>query len=486
MATTPLRVSAHEARRRAVALARWPARLVRPGLWGAGVALIAGGCAVVLAAISLHPQGNDMLDLAIALAEAGALALALGLLALDVARLRVMRRVWLKLALPPVLAALVIAATILLLAHDMFISDADSKLLLVFLVFAVALALALAGTLATGMGREITALEQGARRIAEGEYAHRVPVPAGGTAATDELDRLAEWFNLMAARVQEAFARREAAEAERKHVIAALSHDLRTPVTSLRAMLEAIGDGVAGDPATVERYHRTMRAEVLRLSSLMDELFEMARLDAGGVQLRLERMGIEDLISDALEAFHESALQCGVTLSGQVAPDLPPVLLDPSAISRALANVLQNALRYTPRGGAVVVRGRLVAAGERTSPSALAIEVADTGPGIRREELTRIFERGYRGETARDRAVARSDGESLGLGAGLGLAIARALVHLHGGRVGAVSPVPAAFWCADAGAPAGDCSPRGTLVTIVLPVTGQMPGYLRGMTPPAR
>ncbi len=472
MATIPLRPWMHNAPRRAAG--RLSGRLVRPATVGAGIALGAGAGALALAAISLRLSNSDLLALTLAMAEAGALALALavGLLTIDVARPRLLRPIWLKLALPPVLTAMVIAVTILLLSHDMFISDADSTLLLVFLIFAGALALALAGMLAAGIGREITSLEIGARRIAAGEYSHRVPVRVANPAASDELGRLAAWFNLMAARVQEAFARRDAAEAERKHLIAALSHDLRTPITSLRAMLEAIGDGVASDPVTVDRYHRAMRAEVLRLSTLMDELFEMARLDAGGIQLRLERMGVEDLISDALEAFHEPAARRGVTLAGQVQQDLPPLLLDPRAISRALSNVLQNALRYTPEGGRVVVCGRLARIGNDAPSPALLVEVADTGPGIAPVELARIFERGYRGEAARDRAADRGTGESLGPGAGLGLSITRALIELHGGHVSVLSPVPVDYWRTCVGERLdGACAPHGTLITLALPLS---------------
>jgi signal transduction histidine kinase len=479
MATIPLRRSLQRMVRRTATHSRRPDGLVRRGLCGAGIALGASASALALAAVTLHPSGNDLIELTLAMAESGALALALvgGLLALGRARPRMLRPLWLKLAMPPVLTAVVIAVTILALAHDMFISNADGTLLLIFLIFAVALALAMAGMLAMGIGGEIVALEIGARRMADGEYAHRVPVPVGDPAGTDELGRLAAWFNQMAARVQEAFARRDAVEAERRHLIAALSHDLRTPITSLRAMLEAIADGVTSDPDTVERYHQTMRVEVLRLSTLMNELFEMARLDAGDMQLRLERMGIEDLLSDALGAFHEPAMRRGVTLMGHVQRDLPLVSLDPSTYSRALANVLQNALRYTPSGGAVVVRGRLAVDGEGALSQSLVVEVADTGPGIAPQELARIFARGYRGEAARDRSGQHDEAEPLGPGAGLGLSITRALMGLHGGQVWVVSPVPPAFWRAISQEHfAADSAPCGTLVTLALPLSARLSG----------
>jgi signal transduction histidine kinase len=487
MATTPLTPDLREER---IYASRSPVRdrrRVRLGSWWLITTVAAGALAAILAYFSLRPVANHMVALMLALAESGALALALGMLALDLAQLRALRHVWLKLALPPVVTALVIAVTIGTLSQGMFISSADSHLLLVFLVFAVALALALAGTLAVGMGCAIGQLETGARRIAEGDYAYRVPVPDGGVAATDELMRLAGWFNLMAGRIQDAFARREAAEAERKHVVAALSHDLRTPITSLRAMLEAIDDGVVRDPVTVARYHHAMRSELVRMSALMDELFEMARLDAGAMPPQRELMGIDDLISDALEAFHGPALKRSVRLTGFVAEGLPVAALDPRQISRALANLLQNALRYTPAGGAVMVRARAVLPAEAAGCSALVVEVLDTGMGIGKEDLPNIFERSFRSEAARNRPSNGPSGELPVPGAGLGLAITRAIVEQHGGRVWAISPLPAELRGEvealldptpakdvvddDSDDDAGDeTSGQGTLVAFTLPV----------------
>src|SRR6185437_630267 len=142
-----------------------------------------------------------------------------------------------------------------------------------------------------------------------------------------ELARLGRWFNQMAASVEMAFARQARAERERRQLIAAISHDLRTPLASVRAMSEAISDGVASDAATVARYQRTILAEVRHLSLLIDDLFELSRLEAGApadLGLRFEAVALEDVISDALEALGEQAHARGVTLTGRVAGELPP------------------------------------------------------------------------------------------------------------------------------------------------------------------
>ncbi|WIG61107.1 MAG: hypothetical protein OJF49_003855 [Ktedonobacterales bacterium] len=381
----------------------------------------------------LHPPAGHVRDMAFYLALAGLGSLVLGEGALWAASAARFRNIRLQLAIPPVLTALVIACTVIALGQAMFLSSDDTRLLLIFLAFAVFVALALAWSIASEMARSIARLEIAARRIAQGDYGFRVPDDNFSAA---ELSRLARWFNAMAANVQEAFAKQHTAESERRQVLAAVSHDLRTPLASIRAMIEAIDDGVATDPATVRRYQHTIRAEVRRLATLMDELFELSRLDSGALKLEYERLGIEDLISDALEAFHEQAAQAGVRLEGSVADGLPPIMIDPRQISRILANLLQNALSATPSGGAIFIRAR------QAQPDALLVEVLDTGTGIAPGDLPHIFERTYRGEVSRTRNGANSDEHAPASGAGLGLAIARGIVELHGGRIWAVSPLP--------------------------------------------
>lgn len=422
--------------------AAWPReanRRLRMGARWLSLTLLALALAVAVAVLTLHPPTGHVKQLAFYLALAGAGSLALGEAALWGAGALRIGGIRLQLALPALLTALVIGFTVVALAQAMFISPEDSTLLLVFLGFAVLVALTLAGSLANEMARAIGRVETGARRIAQGDYAFRVPESdAAGNA--EELAQLARWFNAMAANVEEAFAQRERAEADRRAVLAALSHDLRTPLASVRAMIEAIDDGVAADEVTVRRYQKAIRAEVRRLSLLIDELFDLSRLEAGALVLQPERLGIEDLLSDALESFGGQAEQGALRLVGQVAEGLPPVAIDPRQIGRTLANLVSNALRYTPADGAIVLRAE-----PQVRPDGRAevqVQVLDSGAGISAADLPHIFERTYRGDTSRARHDRWAEQLGCGSGAGLGLAIARGIVELHGGRIWAVSPLP--------------------------------------------
>ena len=432
-----------------------------------GLTVLAVALAGAATVLIVRPPASHVAQIALDLALAGIAAQALGEVALRAAGTTRISSVRARLAIPPLLTALVIALTVLALAHAMFISPEDSLLLLIFLIFAVVVALVVAASLAGEIARSIARLETGAQRIAAGDYAFRLPEPAA--AGADELSRLARWFNAMAANVEQAFARRDRAEADRRQMLAALSHDLRTPITSIRAMIESIDDGVTSDDATVRRYQRAIRMEVRRLGLLLDELFELSRLESGAALPVRERIGIDDLVSDALEAFHEQAERRSIQLRGQVEADLPPVAIDTRQIARVLANLIQNALRYTPAGGTA-----LVCATRSHDPSecgAVLVQVADSGPGIPAADLDRVFEPTYRGDNSRARADDCPDALDDGSGAGLGLAIARGIVALHGGRIWAESPLPPGLRAqllplvADPGAPF-----PGTVLSFMLPI----------------
>jgi signal transduction histidine kinase len=206
-------------------------------------------------------------------------------------------------------------------------------------------------------------------------------------------------------------------------LIAWVSHDLQTPLASIRAILEALYDGVVAEPETVKRYLNTAQRDVRSLSALIDDLFQMAQLDAGGIPLEKAESSLADLISDTLESFSELASRQGVTLEGSAQPDVDPVLMDTQRIGRVLNNLVGNALRHTPAGGKVEVRAR------RTGPG-VEVTVRDSGEGIRPEDLPRIFESFFRGEKSRSRATG---------GSGLGLAIARGIVQAHGGDIAVTS-----------------------------------------------
>jgi two-component system, OmpR family, sensor histidine kinase SaeS len=466
-------------------LARWPggARRTLLGVvrqvalwvivWG-----LASGAALGLVVLTLHPPASHIAELMRYLLIGGlaSLAFACGAIWLtDLGRGGVL----VKFAAPALLTALIISFNVVLVAQAMFLSPADSVLVLIILVFGTIVALWLALLMARPVSRAIQRVEAGAQRMAGGEYGARLP--EDGQNGARELDQLAHWFNQMAASVEDAFLQRQRAEDERRQVVAALSHDLRTPLASARAMIEAITDGVVSDPTTVARYQRTIRAEVRHLSSLMDDLFQLSRLEAASPDLpglQREPIALDDLISDALEAMRTQATHGGIALTGAVEGELPAVCVDARHIHRVLTNLVQNALRHTPRGGQIAIHARR----DRDVAGApvVLVCVADTGGGIAPRDLPHIFEPLYRGEPSRQRRTPAFGGHTLDdsaddapvepLSAGLGLAIARRLIDAHGGTIWAESPLSpetAALLAREGGAPA--TSP-GAAVCFALPL----------------
>jgi signal transduction histidine kinase len=394
---------------------------------------------ITILVIKMKPTTSDAIHLTMYLALSGGIALGAGQLGLWLADVTHIGGFRVKLAIPSLLTALIIGVSVIMISRLMFLSVEDSELVLAFLAFGTAIALAIAWSIAGEVSHAMARIEAGARRIADGDYSWRiVEADAGGTA---EITRLASWFNSMAASIQEAFLRRDSAEADRRQVIAALSHDLRTPLASVRAMIEAIDDGVVTDPTTIRRYQRTIRSEIGHLSALMDELFELSRLESGALTLQLEKVALEDILSDALEGQREQAEQANITLVGQAEPELPLVPLDVRQMQRVIDNLLQNALRHTPAGGAILLHAAPQCASASSQPTGIVVQVIDTGEGIAAHDLPHIFERTYRGETSRRRAA--GDVENAIANAGLGLAIAQRIVAAHGGSICAVSPLDA-------------------------------------------
>src|SRR5690242_7536055 len=303
---------------------------------------------VTILVIKMKPSATDAVHLVVYLALSGGIALGVGQLALWLADVTHLGNFRLKLAIPSLLTAFVIGVSVILISRLMFLSVEDSELVLAFLAFGTAIAVAIAWSIAGEVSATVAHIEAGARRIAAGEYGWRIE--EGEAGGTTEINRLAFWFNSMAASIQEAFQRRDQAEADRRQVIAALSHDLRTPIASTRAMIEAIDDGVVTDATTIRRYQHTIRAEIGHLSALMDDLFELSRLESGALTLQLDKVALEDILSDALEGKREQAEQANVTLVGCAEPTLPLTPLDPRQIQRVIDNLLQNALRHTPAG----------------------------------------------------------------------------------------------------------------------------------------
>ncbi len=303
-------------------------------------------------------------------------------------------------------------------ARAMFISGHDLSILLTMLLFGALLAVGFSLRGAAPLARRVERVRQGTTRLAAGELESELPVDG-----FDEISGLAEDFNRMAAALKEAAAREREMEQARRDLIAAVSHDLRTPLSAVRALIEAVADRIADDPEAEARYLRSAQRELAHLSQLVDDLFELARIDAGVLKLHLERASLHDLISDTLSSFQVQAEQRGIRLVGEVSNEVDPVLANPPKLQRVLHNLIGNALRHTPADGTIALRAE-------PRGEVVQVEVADTGEGIAAEDLPRVFERSFRREESRTRPE-RDDA----LGAGLGLAIARGLIEAHGGTI---------------------------------------------------
>jgi signal transduction histidine kinase len=292
-------------------------------------------------------------------------------------------------------------AAVLLSGWVMFHMGADVKILAV--VTAASSAAVGAGLLLSGsLARRIDRLRHAARAFASGDLGARTA--EDGPA---ELAELSSTFNEMASQLSELFD-------SRSELVAWASHDLRTPIASLKAMLEALEDGVA-EPAD---YLGAMSSQVETLEAFADDLFEVARIDAGALALDARPTELSALVRAWVEAVRPEAAAASVRLSAKT--NGPAVAVcDPEKIQRVLRNLLANALRHTPSRGAITVS---VAA----QNGEIRIAVEDTGSGLDGEAVSRMFDRFWRGDSARSRATG---------GAGFGLTIARGLIEAHGGRI---------------------------------------------------
>jgi signal transduction histidine kinase len=269
-------------------------------------------------------------------------------------------------------------------------------------ILAAGVAMVLVWFLSRGMTSPLREMAAAADAMARGDYSQRVT-----DTSRDEVGALARAFNKMAAELAET-------DRQRRGLVANVSHELRTPIAALQAQLENLVDGVAEpDPATF----RVMLAQVERLGRLVTQLLDLSRLESGAIPLDRSTFRVEPLLTHAVR---EQQLQgAPVVVALDVEPADLTVAADPERVHQVVANLLENAVRYTPAGGQVDVRARRD--GHR-----VVIEVIDEGPGIPEEERARVFERFYRADVART----SQDG-----GSGLGLAIARWIVDLHGGEI---------------------------------------------------
>ncbi len=294
----------------------------------------------------------------------------------------------------------------------MVVSRHDAEMVVVMLVFSLIVALRVASLLSGHAAAQITRLGERLGRLAADRGAE--PVPETGPR---ELADLAVAANAMARDLA-------ASDRARRELVAAVSHDLRTPIASLGLLVDAVADGVVTSPEEIADYQARMRVHLAHLRELVDDLFELARIDAGDVAWERVPVAVAELVEETAEAFRPAADERSVTLTERVETSLPSVAASPERLQRVLFNLLENAVAHAPIGGSV----RLTADREN---GAVRFEIADTGTGIAIDDAPRVFDRFYRGGDDASRPAG---------GAGLGLAIARAIVEAHGGRIWVANP----------------------------------------------
>ena len=316
-----------------------------------------------------------------------------------------------------VIAAVTVTATlagVAVTAEQMFISAKDLDVVLTVVVVAGFAGFAVALLVGRRVSASSRLLLAAVREVADSGH-YQPP----GTVLPAELAGLSAELERAHRTLAQSRDRERAIEASRRELIAWISHDLRTPLAGLRAMAEALEDGVVADPGTSARYHTQIRVETDRLTLMIDDLFELSRIHAGALRLSRRLVGLDDLIGEALTSSEPLARAKGVVLRGSAAGALP-VFVDSCEVGRALRNLVVNAIRHTPADQYVEVLAY-------QEPGTALVQVSDTCGGIPAEHLPRVFDVAFRGETARTPGP--------GEGAGLGLSIARGIIEAHSGHI---------------------------------------------------
>jgi signal transduction histidine kinase len=314
-----------------------------------------------------------------------------------------------------VIASLVTVVDLLVLSHFMLISPGNPAELVWVAAYSVTAGVAAALIVGRSNTRAVARLAATARSLGE----NRLDARAGDLRAAPELRLLGETLDVAAARLQAGIEAERAIEAQRRDLMTSLSHDLRTPIANLRAMVEAIDDGIVRDPETVARYTAEMRRSVMALVTMVDDLFELAQLDAAEFARDARSTSLAEVVEGALDLCRpeaaEKRIRVEVDLGGAGTSLCSPKL------ARVVHSLLDNAVRYTPEGGWVTLRAD-------TGAEGISLSVQDSGPGIAADELPRVFEAFWRADPARSSR-----------GSGLGLTLAKRIVEALGGRIEASS-----------------------------------------------
>jgi signal transduction histidine kinase len=364
----------------------------------------------------MSPPATDLWSLAAYLTVSGIATMGVGWMVLRGAERLIGLSIQTRAFVGGLIAATVALLNVLIVAQAMFISTShDLKLLVAIVVFSAVITGFFSLLVARSVSSRLQPIRESIGSLASGDLGTRISL-----SGEDELSALASDINTLARKLQAADEQRTALDRERRELTAAISHDLRTPLASLRAMVEALDDGVVDDAEGVSRYYGTMKREIDRLSRMIEDLFELAQMDAGALRLNRASVDIREIAADVADAMQVQAKRSDILITLECVDKVAPLSVDGARIERALANLVRNAIEHTPRGGHVDV---LVA--QRNG--LVELSVSDDGPGIAPQDLPHVWDRFYRGEKSRRRADENADG------AGLGLAIVRGIVEAHGG-----------------------------------------------------
>jgi signal transduction histidine kinase len=392
---------------------------------GVATAIFVGGLAASVAvALAVDIPTHDLLVL-LGLTTVGAVAVVLVGLAVQAGLRRRRVGVARHVGLTAVVTAGAGLAAVQAASSAMLVSQHDLTVVLVSLPVAIGAGIAYGIASSRAMVTDLEALAARAAaleadaRPSGPDCGARLPMAGGRQGGTAEVATVAEALDAAEARLAAARERERAMDASRRDLIAWISHDLRTPLASLRALAEALADGVVIDDATRSSYLAGLLGHVDRLTGLVDALLELSQVEAGALAFELEPVSLPELVAEVLEGFEPEAAVGRVQLQTTLGTDGALVLAGRDQLNRALANLVHNGIRHTPPGGRL-----LVAVGRRADGGAVTLRVRDGCGGIAEADLPRVFDRLWRGDPARSSR-----------GAGLGLAIARGFVEAHGGTI---------------------------------------------------
>jgi signal transduction histidine kinase len=376
-------------------------------------AAVAGAASALIVAAATGATGHELRHLGVLLfSSVGITSLLAAIAGTRLQRLSIRQR----LVMIALFVGVTIFANLVVLAQQMFVSKHDARQLTVLLVYAVATGIGASIALSRSMIAAVDRLTATAREVGAGRLGAR----SNSDPAGPELDLLAATLDRMAERLQESIESERRADRVRRDLVTAVSHDLRTPLAGLRAMVEAIDDRVVDDSESLHTYITEMKRSVHSLSQLVDDLFELVQLDASAIETESGRARLEAVVAAAVDACRGNALEKGLQVEMDLG-DAGQRLCSPR-ITRVLQNLLQNSIRHTPADGTVRVEARI-------DSDRLELVVTDTGEGIPASQLGRVFEPFWRGDGARSTP-----------GAGLGLALAKRITEALGGDIRVDSP----------------------------------------------